>query len=35
MIEFVFGLLALVTACGLAMMVAAVLGVWIDRWRRQ
>ena len=34
MIAIVFGTLALVTACGLAMMAAAVIGVWLDRWRR-
>lgn len=34
MIEIVFGTLALVTAVGLAMMADAVIGVWLDRWRR-
>lgn len=34
MIEIVIGTLALVTGVGLAMMAAALLAVWIDRWRR-
>jgi len=33
MIELIIGVLALFTAVGLAMMVAAVIGVASDRWR--
>ena len=35
MVELVSGILALVTACGIAMIVAAAIGAWIDRWKRQ
>lgn len=33
MVEIIIGAVALLTAVGLAMMVAAVIGVAIDRWR--